>query len=74
MAGLSDVHARWLEQRGIEIELAVRYGVESRGIWMAFPYMECETQRYAKLRTIGKNFLKILSFPANISNRQEEAL
>lgn len=55
MAGLSDVHARWLESRQIDIEKAVQHGVESRDAFLAFRYLEGSETRYAKLRTIDKS-------------------
>jgi hypothetical protein len=35
---ISENHAAWLEARGLDVELAAKYGLESRGNHLAFPY------------------------------------
>ena len=52
MTGLSNSHAEWLEKRAIDIDIAARYGVASRGPWLLFPYTEGERTIYTKMRNV----------------------
>jgi len=52
MAGLSNSHAEWLEKRGIDVEIAARYGVTSKGPWLLFPYTDGGKVVYTKQRNV----------------------
>lgn len=54
---LSELHANWLEERGIPCELAARLGLFSKGKALAFPYRDAEGKTlFVKLRGPDKRF------------------
>lgn len=48
--GLSEAHAEWIEARGLDVEVAARFGVTSLGPGIAIPYIVNGVQLYAKVR------------------------
>jgi twinkle protein len=47
---ISENHAAWLESRGLDVELAAKYGLASKGNYLAFPYTRKGTVVSCKLR------------------------
>jgi twinkle protein len=57
MGGLSEAHARWLEDRGIPCELAAELGLHSDGQVLRFPYHRQDgTVAFVKCRGPEKRF------------------
>lgn len=53
---ISKQHAEWLEDRGISVETATRYGLNSVGSSLAFPYIVNGEIHNTKVRKPGKSF------------------
>jgi twinkle protein len=54
--GLSEQHAKWLEDRGIPCEIAAEAGLQSRGNQLLIPYSTNGTERFVKIRAPNKKF------------------
>lgn len=50
MSGLLAEHMEWLENRGLDVEIAVKHGLHSRGPALAIPYTVEGKQLYVKTR------------------------
>lgn len=50
MSGLTERHAQWLERRKLDVEVAEKLGVTSRGPGVAFPYVLNGQKLYDKVR------------------------
>lgn len=50
MSGLTERHAQWLEGRMLDVEVAAKLGVTSRGPGVAFPYVLNGQKLYDKVR------------------------
>lgn len=50
---LSDRHAKWLEERGLDAEKASEEGVRSEGPYIAFPYVKNGRELYSKMRNLA---------------------
>lgn len=57
IAGLSRQHEKWLEDRGLSIELAAEKGLYSDGKNLVFPYLVNGKSYNAKIRKPGKEFV-----------------
>jgi twinkle protein len=56
-AGLSEAHAKWLEERGVPCELAAKMGLFSKGNALAFPYEATDgSTLFVKWRGPDKRF------------------
>ena len=59
---LSELQTNFLMERGIDLEVAIRLGVQSikfRGYdWLAFPYYQDGEIDNAKFRTLDKKFMQ----------------
>ncbi|HEV2557288.1 MAG TPA: DnaB-like helicase C-terminal domain-containing protein [Microvirga sp.] len=53
---ISDLHQKWLDKRGIDPELAVRFGLYTDSAALVFPYTEAGQEVAAKYRGPNKKF------------------
>lgn len=54
MQGLSERHVEEITKRGIDVELAAKFGLFSDGQWLVFPYVAGDKVVNHKFRTLGE--------------------
>lgn len=52
---IGQAHATALEARGLDLEVAARYGLDSAGEWLVIPYLEAGILANRKYRTLGED-------------------